>query len=135
MPDLIDGGRVWVEGGPSPHAEGAVVSESDDSEPSGPAGALGLADFLAELRAELGLAQQRAEESPLKLGVEEVTVSLQVAVTTGKKGSGAGKVSAKFWVLNAELGGTGELSSQRVRTQQLTLTLKPRVEQISYDAQ
>jgi hypothetical protein len=94
-----------------------------------------LADFLADLRVELALAQQQAEGASLKLGVEEVIVSLEVAVTTGRKGGGSGKVSAKFWVLNAEAGGTGELSSQRVRTQQLTLTLKPRIEQVTYHPQ
>jgi hypothetical protein len=100
-----------------------------------PAGSVGLADFLSDLRAELAVAQQRAEGSSLKLGVEEVSVALEVAVTTARKGGGSGRVSAKFWVMNAEVGGTGELSSQRVRTQKLTLTLKPRVELVAYDAQ
>jgi hypothetical protein len=94
-----------------------------------------LADFLTDLRSELAAAQDRAEGSSLKLGVEEVSVSLEVAMTTGSKSSGSGKVSAKFWVLNAEVGGSGELSSQWVRTQQLTLTLKPRIEQVTYDAE
>jgi hypothetical protein len=92
-----------------------------------------LADFLSGLRAELAVAQQRAGGSPLRLEVEEVTVSLEVAVTTGRTGGGSGKISAKFWVLEAEVGGTGERSSQRMRTQQLTLTLKPRIEQVTYD--
>src|SRR4051812_14386413 len=99
-------------------------SHAQESESGQPEGAVGLADFLADLRAELGLAQQRAEGASLKLGVEEVSVSLEAAMATGRKGGGSGKVGAKFWVLNAEIGGSGELSSQRVRTQQLTLTLK-----------
>jgi YD repeat-containing protein len=111
------------------------VSEVEESEAGRPAGALGLADFLADLRAELADAQPRAEDSSLKLGVEEVTVALEVAVTTARKGGASGKLSAKFWVLNTEAGGTGERSSQRVGSQQLTLTLKPRVEQVTYDAQ
>ena len=78
---------------------------------------------------------QQSEGSSLKPGVEGVTVTLEVAVTTGREGDGSGKVSAKFWVMNAELGGSGELSSQRERTQQLTLTLKPRIEQVTYDAE
>jgi hypothetical protein len=98
-----------------------------------PAGALSLADLLADLRAELAVEQDRVGRSALKLRVEEVTVSPEVAVTTGRTGKGSGRVSAKFWVLNAEAGGSGELSPQRMRTQQLTLTLKPRVEQVTYD--
>src|ERR1700722_1505172 len=101
----------------------------------GPDGAMGLADFLTDLRAELAMAQQRAEGSPLRLGVAEVTVSLDVGVTTAKSADGSGKVSARFWVMNAELTGGGSLSSQRVRTQQLTLTLKPRIEEMVRDEQ
>jgi hypothetical protein len=100
-----------------------------------PDGAMGLADFLTDLRAELSVAQQRAEGSPLRLGVAEVTVSLDLAVTMAKSADGSGKVSARFWVMNAELGGGGSLSSQRVRTQQLTLTLKPRIEEVVRDEQ
>jgi hypothetical protein len=66
--------------------------------------------------------------------VEEVTVSLDVAVTIGKKGGASAKASAKFWVFaSAEAGVTGELSSQRVTTQHLTLTLKPRTEEVIID--
>jgi hypothetical protein len=111
------------------------MSEVSEAEPDALSGALGLADFLADLRAELAEAQERAEGSALKLGVEEVTVSLEVAVTTAHKGGGSGKLSAKFWVLNAEVGGSGERSSQRMGTQQLTLTLKPRIEQVTYGPQ
>jgi ketosteroid isomerase-like protein len=97
------------------------------------AGGLALVDFLTDLRAELALAQSRAGGASLKLGVDEVTVSLEVAFTTARRDDGSGKVSAKFWVLGAEAGGTAERSSQRVRTQQLTLTLKPRVESVTVD--
>jgi len=97
-------------------------------------GALGLADFLSDLRAELAEASKRAEQDSLKLGVEEVTVSLDVAVTLAKKGTASAKASAKFWVFASVEGGvTGELSSQRVATQHLTLTLKPRTEEVIID--
>jgi hypothetical protein len=44
------------------------------------------------------------------------------------------KASAKFWVFaSAEAGVTGELSSQRVGTQHLTLTLKPHTEEVIID--
>ena len=97
-------------------------------------GAMGLADFLSDLRAELAEASRRAEQESLKLGVEEVEVELDVAVTIGKKGGASAKASAKFWVFaSAEAGVTGELSSQRVATQHLTLTLKPRTEEVIID--
>lgn len=107
----------------------SVMSEPDDAD------RVGLADYLTELAAELEEAAQRAEGSSLRLGVEEVTVTLEVAVTKARKGAGSGKVSAKFWVLNAEAGGAGERLSQQVGAQQVTLTLKPRVETVTVDQQ
>jgi Trypsin-co-occurring domain 2 len=97
-------------------------------------GALGLADFLSDLRAELAEASRRAEHEPLRLGLEEVTVALDVAVTLAKRGEASAKASAKFWVFaSAEAGATGERSSQQVTTQHLTLTLKPRTEEVIID--
>jgi Trypsin-co-occurring domain 2 len=97
-------------------------------------GAMGLADFLSDLRAELAEASKRAEQESLKLGVEEVEVELDVAVTLEKRGEATAKASAKFWVFaSAEAGVTGGLSSQRVTTQHLTLTLKPRTEEVIID--
>jgi hypothetical protein len=104
------------------------------TEPEEFEGALGLADFLSDLRAELAEASKRAEGDSLKLGVEEVTVSLDVAVTIAKKAGASAKASAKFWVFaSAEGSVQGELSSQRVSTQHLTLTLKPRIEEVVID--
>ena len=97
-------------------------------------GALGLADFLSDLRAELAEASKRAEQESLKLGVEEVTVSLDVAVTVARKGEATAKATAKFWVFASVEGGVkGERSSQRASTQHLTLTLKPRTEEVIID--
>jgi hypothetical protein len=92
---------------------------------------IGLADFLTDLRAELSEAQSRAAGDPLKLGVEEISLTLEVAYTLTKGGEASAGVSAKFWVFaSAEAGVKGSLSSERANTQQLTLTLKPRVEQV-----
>jgi hypothetical protein len=114
------------------HPGGLVMPEFEEFEEFD--GALGLADFLSDLRAELSEASRRAEQESLKLGVEEVTVSLDVAVTIGKKGGASAKASAKFWVFaSAEAGATGERSSQHVTTQHLTLTLKPRTEEVIID--
>ena len=97
---------------------------------------IGLADFLTDLRAELSEAQSRASQDSLKLGVEEISLTLEVAYTLTKGGEASAGVRAKFWVLaSAEAGVKGSLSSERARTQQLTLTLKPRVEQVATDDQ
>jgi hypothetical protein len=93
--------------------------------------ALGLADFLTDLRSELAEAAQRAESDPLRLELDEVQVSLDVAVTLGRKSEGSAKAGAKFWVIaSAEAGVRGERSVQRATTHHLTLTLKPRLEQV-----
>ncbi|MBL7548904.1 hypothetical protein I6A60_13590 [Frankia sp. AgB1.9] len=97
---------------------------------------IGLADFLTDLRAELSEAQSRAAGDALKLGVEEISLTLEVAytLTTAAEASAGGK--AKFWVFaEAEAGAKGTRSAERGRTQQLTLTLKPRVEQVVIDHQ
>ena len=95
---------------------------------------IGLAEFLTDLRAELSEAQSRAANDSLKLAVEEISLTLEVAYTLTKGGEASAGVRAKFWVLaSAEAGVKGSLSSERARTQQLTLTLKPRFEQIVID--
>ena len=97
---------------------------------------IGLADFLTDLRAELSEAQSRAAGDPLKLGVEEISLTLEVAYTLTKRGEASAEVQAKFWVFaSAKAGLKGNLSSERVGTQQLTLTLRPRVEQVVRDRQ
>jgi Trypsin-co-occurring domain 2 len=107
----------------------AVMSEPEEFD-----GPLGLADFLSDLRAELAEASKRAEHESLKLGVEEVTVSLDVTVTLAKKGEASAGAKAQFWVFASVEGGVkGELSSQRAATQHLTLTLKPRTEEVIID--
>ena len=104
------------------------------TEPEEFEGALGLADFLSDLRAELAEASKRAESNSLKLGVEEVTVSLDVAVTVAKKGEASAKAGAKFWVFASVEGGVkGERSSQKIDTQHLTLTLRPHTEEVVID--
>lgn len=97
---------------------------------------IGLAEFLTDLRAELSEAQSRASDDPLKLGVEEISLTLEVAYTLTKGGEASAGVKAKFWVFaSAEVGVKGSLSSERANTQQLTLTLKPRLEQVVVDQQ
>jgi len=66
--------------------------------------------------------------------VEEVTVSLDVAVTVARKGEVSARAGAKFWVFASVEGGVkGERSSQQLNTQHLTLTLKPRTEKVIID--
>ncbi len=98
-------------------------------------GALGLADFLSDLRAELAEAARRAHGESLILEVGEVTVSLDVGVTLTNTTEGSGKASAKFWVFASTEGHVrGERSSERAATQHLTLTLTPRVTEVVHYA-
>jgi hypothetical protein len=70
----------------------------------------------------------------LRLEIDQITLSLDVAFTVGRKGEGSATAGAKFWVLaSAEASVKGELSSQRVDTQHLTLTLKPRIDETWVD--
>jgi hypothetical protein len=110
-----------------------------DSEP------LGLVEFLTDLRQDLARAQAAAQAEAaaasaggavLWLGVEEVTVSLDVAHERTLSGETSGKVGGKFWVFaSAEASVTAGGESKRSATQTLTLTLKPRVETTVTDAQ
>jgi hypothetical protein len=95
---------------------------------------IALADFLEDLRAELGEAQGRASKHPLKLGVEEITLALDVAYKLKKTGEASAKAKVSFFVwLSGEAGAKGSLSSENSRTHRLTLKLKPRIEQILFD--
>ena len=95
---------------------------------------IGLAEFLTDLRAELSEAQSRAAQDSLKLAVEEISLTVDLAYTLAKGGEVSAGVRAKFWVLaSAEAGAKASGSSERARTQTLTLTLKPRVEQVAID--
>jgi hypothetical protein len=97
---------------------------------------ISLADFLTDLRAELHEAQARSTQDSLKLGVEEITLTLEVTHTLSRQGDASGRLQAKFWVLgSAGADVKGSVASERARTQQLTLTLKPRIEQVVIDEQ
>jgi Trypsin-co-occurring domain 2 len=96
---------------------------------------IGLAEFLADLREELSKAESHAADDSLKLAVEEVSLTVDLAFTLAKVGQVSAGVRAKFWVLaSAEAGAKASRSSERAHTQTLTLKLKPRVEQIAVDA-
>ncbi len=101
---------------------------------TGPAelnGAIGLADFLSDLRGELAEASRRAEDGTLKLRVKEVTTTLDVAVSLEKRGEGSVRAKAKFWVFaSAEAEAGGAITSQRLATQRITLTLAPHIDVI-----
>ncbi len=99
-------------------------------------GRIGLAEFLTDLRAELSEAQSRSAQDSLKLGVEEISLTLDVTCTLTKSAEASAEVKVKFWVLaSAEADAKGTLSSERTHAQKLTLTLKPRVEQVVIDQQ
>lgn len=81
-------------------------------------GRIGLADFIAELRAELDKARQRAAATETwKLVLKEA--ELEVAFTTSKEAGAKGGV--RFWVYEA--GVEGKVASEHV--QKVTLRLVP----------
>jgi hypothetical protein len=93
-----------------------------------------LAEFLEDLRAELGRAQANAANEPLKLGVDKVEVTLEVTTTLEGSGEVDGRVKAKFWIFtSAEAGAKGSVTAGRARTQTLTLTLTPALEETATD--
>lgn len=96
---------------------------------------LGLADFLADLRAELARAEENAGQESLKLGVDRIEVSLEVTSTLERSGSADARVRAQFWVFaSAETGVKGSVESGESSRQHLKLTLTPRVEESTTDA-
>jgi hypothetical protein len=112
------------------------------------AGELGLVEFLADLRSDLQQAQTQARtqaqsqpqagsgDGVLWLGLEEVTVTVEVVHERTLSGETAGKVSGKFWVFaSAEASVKAGGATKRAGTQTLTLTLKPRVDTTVTDAQ
>ena len=56
---------------------------------------IGLAEFLTDLRAELSEAQSRAAGDSLKLGVEEISLTLEVAYTLTKAGEASAGVQGE----------------------------------------
>lgn len=99
---------------------------------------LGLVEFLTDLRADLEAAQVAAlrQGGDLRLGVEQVTVSLEVVHERTTSGELAGKITGKFWVFgSAEAAGKAGHEVTRAGTQSLTLTLRPRVETAAIDDQ
>jgi hypothetical protein len=99
-------------------------------------GAIGLADFLAALRDELHRAADEARTDWLKLGVDELTLTLDVAYEQARSAKGSVKASAKFWVwLSAEAAAEATASGKTTRTHTLTLRLKPRIEVLDASGQ
>jgi hypothetical protein len=116
-------------------------------EDDGSAGGLGLVEFLGDLREDLRRAQEQAlqdaggksgdsDRSRLWLGVEQITVTVEVAHGRTVSGELGGKVKGKFLVFgSAEASGKAGAGASRSGTQTLTLTLRPRVETTWIDDQ
>ncbi|GAA2147749.1 trypco2 family protein [Humibacillus xanthopallidus] len=89
---------------------------------------ISLGEFLSDLRAEL-VASENSDESGLKLGVDEVTIQLEVRHVRETEATAKVAGKAKFWVL-AEGGAeaSGKVAGSKEATQQLTLKLRPRID-------
>lgn len=94
-----------------------------------------MAEFLADLRAELARAQDNTADESLRLSVDQIEVSLEVTSTLEGSGEVNTRAKAKFWVFaSAEAGIKGVASSGQTSTQHLRLTLTPRVEETVTDS-
>lgn len=76
-----------------------------------------LADTIAAVRRELGLAQAAGQGQPIQFRSGPVELEFEVAVTR----TGGGEAGVKLWVLT--LGAKGELG--QATTQRIKLTLQP----------
>ena len=75
-----------------------------------------LAEALQMLRKQLMEAQDAGKDEPLRFGISDIEVEMQVTVGTQKGVSGG----AKFWVLNAQ--GKNDSTSQVVQKIKLKLS-------------
>lgn len=93
-------------------------------------GAIQLSDFIADLRHELELAQQDAAGKALKLGVDQITMTLDVGFSKTALGEVSAKGSGRFLVfLSAEAAVKAAASGEWSRSHRVTLTLKPHFEE------
>ena len=76
-----------------------------------------LADTIAAVRRELGLAQAAGQGQPVQFRTGPVELEFEVAVTR----TGGGQAGVQLWVLT--LGGKGELA--HASTQRIKVTLQP----------
>jgi hypothetical protein len=86
------------------------VADGNDKFPS-------LADTIAAVRRELGLAQAAGQGQPVQFRAGPVELEFEVAVTR----TGGGQAGVQIWVLT--LGGKGELG--KATTQRIKVTLQP----------
>jgi Trypsin-co-occurring domain 2 len=85
-----------------------------------------LADTIAAVRRELGLAQAAGQGQPVQFRTGPVELEFEVAVTR----TGGGEAGVKLWVVT--LGGKGEL--EKGTTQRIKVTLQPVNPQTGEDA-
>jgi hypothetical protein len=80
---------------------------------------IGLAEAIAQVRADLTKAHNEGTDEGLRFRVGEVKLDFQVEMTR----EGAGHADVKVWVVS--IGGEGRVSS--THTQSMSLTLAPQV--------
>src|SRR5215831_11075097 len=96
------------------------VGDGDKNLPS-------LADTIAAVRRELGVAQQAGVGQPVRFRAGPVELEFEVAVTR----TGGGQAGVQLWVLT--LGAKGELG--QATTQRIKVTLQPVNPETGQDAQ
>ena len=82
--------------------------------------ALGLAETLAGLRAELSRSQDLAADSNIQFEIQNIDLELKVHVEKVEKFGG--NLGVKFWVVEA--GASGDQTDTNSRTQTIKLSMK-----------
>lgn len=82
--------------------------------------AIGLAETLAGLRAELSRSQGLAKDSNIQFKIQNIDLELKVHVEKAEKFGG--NLGVKFWVVEA--GAAGDETDTNSRTQTIKLSMK-----------
>lgn len=84
--------------------------------------ALGLAETLAGLRAELSRSQELAKDSNIQFEIQNIDLELKVHVERAEKFEG--NLGVKFWVVEAGAGGDQTETNNRTQTIKLSMKAK-----------
>lgn len=87
--------------------------------------AIGLAETLAGLRAELSRSQKLAKDSNIQFEIQNIDLELKVHVERAEKFEG--NLGVKFWVVEAGAGGEQTDTNNRTQTIKLSMKAKDRI--------
>ena len=83
--------------------------------------AIGLAEFIRGLRAEIGAAMEEGEQSPVRFKPGPIDLELQIQAE--RKGGGSAKVEFKVFGTGLSIGGDGSATSKHTQTLKMRLEI------------